>query len=83
MDDHQLCNRTSHFIVLLCCRAKKQPTKTKINLQFALTNNQLQMFKYTNKKLGNVNKVNFVYMNINENYRIVSIPSTVYQKFCV
>ena len=83
MDDHQLCNRTSHFIVLLCCRTEKQPTKTKINLQLSLANNQLQMFKHTNKKLGNVNKVKFVYMNIHGNYKIVLIPSTVYQKSCV
>ena len=80
MDHHQLCNKTTHFVVLLCCRTKKQPANTKINVQLSITKNPLQMHKKTNKRVGNANKVKFFYMNINGNLKIVLVPSTVYQK---
>ena len=80
MDDHQLCSRATHFVVLLCCRTKKQPANIKINVQLSVTKNPLQMHKKTNKKLGNANKRKFFYVNINGNLKIVLVPSTVYQK---
>ena len=43
MDDHQLCNKTTHFVVVLCCRTKKQPTNTKINVQLSVTKIPVQM----------------------------------------
>ena len=74
MDDHQVCNKTTHFVVLLCCRTKNQPANTKINVQLSITKNPLQMHKKTNKRLGNANKVKFFYMNINGNVKIALVP---------